>query len=443
MCTICQSMNPGRERFDYHEAPVPSGFSSDRLTAALPEFTVEQVADQLKSGFFKAKPAAWDVEPGGEAIDVDISRLTEKGQYYAELALDAWTMTTGIAFNITELEDYSFGFPENGIIFDDTESGAFAQPIVNSSNEIYTARINVSTSWSRNDQETIDNYSFQTFVHEIGHALGLEHAGDYNGGASFAADAGYANDSWQMSIMSYFSQTDNPNIDASFAYIVTPMIADILAVQQLYGIDGGLRTGDTVYGEGSTAGGYYDDLTSTARPIAYTIIDDGGVDTLDFGSVSADQTIDLNGGAISSVNGLEGNLIIYTDTIIENATTGSGNDTLIGNAADNVLVGGNGFDILTGGAGEDTLEGQGGFDILTGGRDGDRFVFSGAGRDGLDVITDFTDGEDLLHFLSATSFDDVFLLDRSFGTVVRANGERAILMGVDSTQITEDDFLFS
>ncbi|URF46549.1 M10 family metallopeptidase [Dinoroseobacter shibae] len=450
MCTICQSMNPNRDRFDYHEAPFPSLFSGDRIAANLPTFTVDQVADQLKSGFFKSREASWDVEPGGEAIDVDISRLTEKGQFYAELALDAWTMTTGIEFNITELEIFAFGFTRSGIIFDDTDSGAYAQPIVNSENEIYTARINISQDWIRNDGETIDNYSFQTFIHEIGHALGLEHAGNYNGNAKYSTDALYTNDSWQMSIMSYFSQTDNASIDASFAYVVTPMIADITAVQQLYGVAGDLRPGNTIYGQPTTQGGslmsmadgYYEDFGDTSRPITYTIIDDGGFDAINFSDVTADQNINLNGGAVSDVNGLKGNLVIFSTTVIEYVVSGSGNDTLTGNGANNHFFAGDGRDTIFGGDGDDILEGQGGIDILTGGAGRDGFVLSGTGFDGLDIVTDFTDGEDLLFFAAADSFSDISVSERATGTVVGFNGEFAILLGVSSNQISADDFVF-
>lgn len=442
MCTICQAMDPSRDGFDYHEAPYLDVFTGDSLAAPLPEYSVQQVADQLKSGFFNPEETSWDIEPGAEAIDVDISRLTSKGQYFATLALDAWTATTGIEFNITDLEVVAFGYAANGIVFDDTDSGAYAQPITDLDNNIYTAKINISTSWIRTDPESIDNYSFQTFIHEIGHALGLEHAGDYNGNAAYPTDAKYANDSWQMSIMSYFSQSDNTSIDASFAYAVTPMIADILAIQQLYGVAGTIRTGDTIYGETSTVGGYYDDFTSTDQPVSYTIIDDGGNDSLDFGSVTADQYIDLNPGAISSVNGLEGNLIIYTDTVIENARSGSGNDTLVGNAEDNYFLAGAGRDTLIGGGGDDILEGEGGIDRLTGGAGADGFVLSGTGSDGLDVVTDFADGEDLLFFLAASNFEDIRVVDRPFGTVVSFNGERAVLLGIDSADISGDDFVF-
>ena len=43
----------------------------------------------------------------------------------------------------------------------------------------------------------------------IGHAIGLVHAGEYNGSAHFGVDNLYGNDSWQMSIMSYFDQAEN------------------------------------------------------------------------------------------------------------------------------------------------------------------------------------------------------------------------------------------
>ena len=45
---------------------------------------------------------------------------------------------------------------------------------------------------------TVGQWGFKSYVHEIGHALGLDHPGNYNGGSpTYAANALYAQDSMQ------------------------------------------------------------------------------------------------------------------------------------------------------------------------------------------------------------------------------------------------------
>ncbi|TNC95896.1 MAG: Integrins alpha chain, partial [Rhodocyclaceae bacterium] len=68
-------------------------------------------------------------------------------------------------------------------------------------------------------------------------------------------------------------------------------------------------------------------------------------------------------------------------------TTGTGNDKLLG---------GEGNDILFAGAGHDHLFGGGGNDVFTGGSGKDRFVIQSLS--GIDTITDFNHGEDILVF---------------------------------------------
>ncbi len=389
---------------------------ADTPPAELTEFTYEQIADQLTQGYWDSvaapNPVAWDVDPtsfSNNSIDVDISRLTAPGQLFATAALQAWTFMTGIEFNFTNLVTLSTnpgsvnylqpGATTQGMIFDDEDAGAayaFWQSSgthttsVGSTSSIYYAGINIAQDWIQDDFNSatgeiyLDSYSFQTYIHEIGHALGLGHAGNYNGSASYPTDADYLNDSWQATVMSYFSQTTNTFINADFAYIVSPMIADIMAVQDLYGVAGDLRTGDTTYGFNSTAGGYYDDITSLGLVTAFTILDDGGIDTIDLSGATQTQLIDLTPGSISNVVGKTGNMVIYSDgagvdTLIENVIGGSGSDTIIGNTANNSLVGGLGIDTIHGENGNDTIVGGAGADSMTGGAGTDTLSYALAG----------------------------------------------------------------
>ncbi len=152
-------------------------------------------------------------------------------------------------------------------------------------------------------------------------------------------------------------------------------MADIYAVDSIYGA-ATTRTGDTVYGFHDTAGSIFNFASYTQAP-ALTIYDSGGNDTLDCSGYSVAQTIDLHPGSFSSVGGLVNNIGIATNTIIENAIGGSGNDTLIANDAGDTLKGGGGADVLTGGAGNDILIGGSGNDVIDGGAGLDQAIFTG------------------------------------------------------------------
>ncbi len=283
------------------------------------------------------------------------------------------------------------------IVFGDDQSGAYSTSSL-VGGTIQSSFVNVNENWAGGSNR-IDGYFFQTYLHEIGHALGLGHAGNYNGSATFGTDNHYDNDSWQASIMSYFHQTENTEIDTSFAYAVGPQVADILAIQNLYGTPTTTNTGDTTYGNGSNTGTYLDSVLSLSNPVSFTVFDSSGHDTFDASSYSAHQVLDLREEQFSNLAGYDGNIGIARGTVIEDGITGTGNDTIIGNDADNGLSagfgtdeidGGGGNDAIRGGQGDDDLNGEDGFDLIEGGT-GNNFIEGGAGGDlliGDDVTLD-------------------------------------------------------
>jgi serralysin len=373
----------------------------------LRNWTHNQIAGYLTYTGWGNATYAWDVSPG-DSLSFNVSGLTQAGKSLARTALSAWESVTGIGF-----KEVGFG---GKIVFDDNDPGAMAQFTV-MGGHIVQASVNIGTAWLSAHGTALNDYSFQTYLHEIGHVLGLAHSGDYHGPVKYGVDNLYLNDSWQQTVMSYFDQDENTSVNASFAHVITPQVVDIIAVQTLYGVAGNIRTGNTVYGNNSTAGGIYDKIASL-RNTTFTILDDGGIDTLDTSGYTAWQRVDLNPETFSSVFGGTGNLAIARGTVLERYVGGSGtdvvfgnnaanritlkdgndtaygrggndtliggrgNDRLLGNDGNDTLYGGEGSDTLYGGEGSDTLYGGKGSDTLHGGKGNDR-LFGGEGNDTL------------------------------------------------------------
>lgn len=330
-------------------------------------YSLDQIADFLTMGYWGDAGHRWDTSTDN-IITYNITALTVAGQTLARAAFQTWANVTNLVFQEVETG--------GDIPFDDSESGAFAAGTW-AGGLITSMRVNISTGWLAIYGTDLDSYSFQTYVHEIGHALGLGHAGPYNGSATYGQDNLYLNDVWSTTIMSYFDQAE-----ASFGskrFVMGPSIADVLAVHDLYGANTSFNAGNNVYGHNANSGSLYDFANYTTAP-AFCIYDTGGADTLDASGYGANQVIDLWAEAFSSIGGLIKNIAIARDVIIEAAIAGDGADSIIGNAADNMLSGNAGADTLTGGAGSDSLYGDAGNDMLMTDGIGD-FVEGGAGDD--------------------------------------------------------------
>ena len=172
---------------------------------------------------------------------------------------------------------------------------------------------------------------FSTYLHEIGHTLGLSHPGPYDaslGPAYFEWHAEYVQDTRQYTVMSYFGAwqdtdgagpggftfTTAPRDGLASRYASTPMLHDVYAIQMMYGADMSTRNGPTTYGFNSNAGRDVFDFDINPTPVL-TIWDGGGIDTLDASEFVRDQVINLNPGTYSSLGRLTDNVAIaYNST---------------------------------------------------------------------------------------------------------------------------------
>jgi serralysin len=299
-----------------------------------------------------------------------------------------------------------------------TESEAGGDVWVNSSNQIYAS-------------PRKGNYAYLTILHEIGHAIGLEHPHE---GAAMPRNR----DSMEYTLMSYRSyigaSLSAGYMNETWGYSQSLMMYDIAAVQYLYGANYATNSGHTTYAWTPTGRSYINGkLQSTAgnNRIFETIWDGGGTDTYDFRQYTTGLKIDLNPGAWTTTSraqlaklnwkgsklaagNIANSLLHENDTrsLIENALGGSSNDTIAGNNGANLLRGNAGTDKLTGrggndklngGSGNDTLYGGSGADQLWGSSGADTFVFR-ALTDSLpksqDTIKDFKRGTDYIDLRS-------------------------------------------
>jgi serralysin len=195
-------------------------------------------------------------------------------------------------------------------------------------------------------------------LHEIGHALGLAHAGNYNGNGAQGGNT-YM-DNQDVSAMSYFNGKYVMRNSATAPAVTGPQLYDIAAIQSIYGANTSFNAGNTTY-----------NLTGAKE--SYAIWDGGGNDTLSAANLTTACRLDLREGQLN-VN-LVGSSALWVafNANIENATGGSGNDTIYGNSLAN---------ILTGGAGNDSIYAGVGLDVITGGVGADTiYVVNGNGND--------------------------------------------------------------
>ena len=182
------------------------------------------------------------------------------------------------------------------------------------------------------------SFGYWAILHEIGHALGLKHPFD-DGGNNWPtfSQGGISNfDNERYTLMSY------SNIGTfGSAHAATPMLYDILAIQEIYGANLSYHNGDDVYAIGTGAG-------------SRTIWDTGGTDTVDLSAMNNGVFFDMREGTLNDLSGGSVWLAIAYNVTIENFTGSAYNDWVWGNAAANAMIGNAGENTLFGGPGDDT-----------------------------------------------------------------------------------------
>ena len=390
----------------------------------IPVGSYDEIADYLTDGYWEwldGSRAAFPVGPGG-TLTADISVLPEEGRQLARWAFEAWTNVTGIRFEFVE-DNHA------DIVFNN-EPGNLGSggPTAIRNGLIISSGVNIPDVYYSRDGTSIDSFTFYVFLHEIGHALGLGHPGPYptdfdTAVATFGIETIFLIDSYQASIMSYMNQAANTFVDASFAYNVTPMIADIIAIQNLYGVPDSINVGDTIYGYQSNVDGYLGEYfrlwTGEADPfITIDLTADTGTPTIKARLIDLDSD-----GDPDLVVGNNTGLLYYFENTGAAADPGFTERTGTDNPLDGISVGSYSTPTFT------DLDGDGDSDLAVGNVHGNIAYFENTGTAGSPDFTQRTGAANPFDGITMGSWSTLALAD------LDGDGDLDLAVGIDDGDV--------
>ncbi|MEG3926886.1 M10 family metallopeptidase [Microcoleus sp. D3_18a_C4] len=498
-CPICSSRAQTSDSGAERSAAQASAFSNSNEIDAL----------LTRSRANPGQPAKWNVAPGGTITYSFVTADSAASYFASRNETNIEEVNDRIKQNVRQIlrDNYATVLPLNFVEVPDSAQsnirimfsdgpGADGYAYSGYPGQLGAVAIHLQ-KLNENDPETAfsagpGSYGHFTLIHEIAHAMGLKHPGNYNGSSSGltgnSADLPYLpfdKDNTRNTIMSYnaaYRRFNDPNAENPRSL----MAYDIRALQYLYGARSDFNGDNNVY-----------KFDSTNFNTVQTIWDGGGSDTLDFSALPANNvySLDMNQGKPLTTKSALGYLGYYlepsqlppgadldrvytTETFgtyiafgadIENLVGSAGNDQVLGNELANSILGSAGIDTISGGRQSDTLDGgeggdyiygDKGMDLLTGGGGGDWLqggrandtIITGVGFDdivlqpdgGTDTIVDFAPGVDWLVLVDGLTFEQLSIVPSGNDTEIRIGSTGqvlALLPGIAVSSIGESDFL--
>lgn len=273
------------------------------------------------------------------------------------------------------------------------------------------------------DTNQVSVIDTDTVIHEMLHAFGLGHPGQYNGTNEWGDGIRFPEDTTYLSATSYqfIESEEYPSIGPAALEALWRNIGSAPEI-----INAGNDTYDFSNLEGTTC-----------------IVDTGGIDTIvlgdpEFLNSQGDYgyVVDLRPGTKSEIDfdfftimrevyadEEDGGGLLFSGSIVENLISGKGDDVLIGNIAENEIHAGAGNDKIYGEGASDTLFGEAGDDTIEGG-DGNDWIYGG-------VDNDFLFGDDGADRFIAENGNDV--IDGGGSEEDQCNYDQLSYSGVNQT----------